>query len=107
VVVCTVPEIADAAAAREQVARSSGADAVDLESGALAGTGRLVGVVRAISDSSDRPLGRLASAAKPDGSTDWRSVAIAFVRHPVSSLRTALAARRALAPLKRAAGVLR
>ena len=106
VVICTAPEVADGPA-RAQVASSSGAGAVDLESGELARTGRLVGVVRAISDSSERPLGRLASAARPDGSTDPRAVAVAFLTQPVASVRTALAARRAVAELRRAAEVLR
>jgi hypothetical protein len=106
VVICTTSEVADGSA-RAEIASSSGAGAVDLESGELARTGRLVGVVRAISDSTDRPLGRLASAARPDGSTDLRAVALAFVTQPVTSVRTALAARRATAQLRRAAEVLR
>jgi hypothetical protein len=106
VVICAASEVADGPA-RAQIASSSGAGAVDLESGELARTGRLVGVVRAISDSSERPLGRLASAARPDGSTDLRAVAVAFLTQPVTSVRTALAARRAVAQLRRAAEVLR
>jgi adenosylhomocysteine nucleosidase len=106
VVVCAASEITDGRA-REAVASSSGADAVDLESGKLAGTGRLIGVVRAISDSSDRPLGQLASAARPDGTTDYRAVARAFVTQPITSVRTVLAARRAIGGLRRAAEVLR
>jgi hypothetical protein len=106
VVICAARSVADGRA-REAVAASSGADAVDLESGELAKTGRLVGVVRAISDSGDRPLGRLASAARADGSTDLRKVALAVVTQPVASIRTALGARRAMGRLRRAAEVLR
>ena len=106
VVVCAATAVADGPA-RAAVATSSGADAVDLESGELARSGRLVGVVRAISDSTERPLGRLAFAARPDGSTDLRAVARAFLTQPVTSVRTALAARRALSRLRRAAEVLR
>jgi hypothetical protein len=106
VVICTAAEVADGPA-RAQIASSSGAGAVDLESGELARTGRLVGVVRAISDSTERPLGRLASAARPDGSTDMRAVAVAFLTQPVTSVRSAFAARRAVAELRRAAEVLR
>jgi adenosylhomocysteine nucleosidase len=106
VVICAVTEVSDGRA-RETVASSSGAGAVDLESGALARSGRLVGVVRAISDSADRPLGRLATAARADGSTDYRAVALAFVRQPVASVRVALAARRAMGRLRRAAEALR
>jgi adenosylhomocysteine nucleosidase len=106
VVICAATEVTDGGA-RETVASSSGAGAVDLESGALAQSGRLVGVVRAISDSADRPLGRLATAARADGSTDYRAVALAFVRQPVTSVRVALAARRAMGGLRRAAEALR
>jgi adenosylhomocysteine nucleosidase len=106
VVICAATEVSDGRG-RETVASSSGAGAVDLESGALARSGRLVGVVRAISDSADRPLGRLATAARPDGSTDYRAVALAFVRQPVTSVRVALAARRAMGGLRRAAEALR
>jgi adenosylhomocysteine nucleosidase len=106
VVVCAASAITDGRA-REAVASSSGAGAVDLESGKLAGTGRLVGVVRAISDSADRPLGRLASAARPDGTTDYRVVLGAFLTQPITSVRTALGARRAIGGLRRAAEVLR
>ena len=106
VVVCAATGVADGRA-REAVASSSGAAAVDLESGELAKTGRLVGVVRAISDSGDRPLGRLATAARADGGTDVRKVALAFLTQPVASIRTALAARHAMARLRRAAEVLR
>jgi adenosylhomocysteine nucleosidase len=107
VVICATAHVADGRLARDAVARSSGADAVDLESGVLATSGRLVGVVRAISDSSDRPLGRLAAAARPDGTTDWRVVARAFVTQPLTSIRVALDARRAAARLERAAEALR
>jgi adenosylhomocysteine nucleosidase len=106
VVICAATEVTDGRA-RETVASSSGAGAVDLESGALARSGRLVGVVRAISDSADRPLGRLATAARADGSTDYRAVTLAFVRQPVTSVRVALAARRAMGGLRRAAEALR
>jgi adenosylhomocysteine nucleosidase len=106
VVVCAATGVADGPA-RAAIATSSGAEAVDLESGELARSGRLVGVVRAISDSTERPLGRLAFAARPDGSTDLRAVARAFLTQPVTSIRTALAARRALSRLRRAAEVLR
>ena len=106
VVICAATEVSDGRA-RETVASSSGAGAVDLESGTLARSGRLVGVVRAISDSADRPLGRLATAARADGSTDYRAVVLAFVRQPVTSVRVALAARRAIGGLRRAAEALR
>ena len=79
---------------------------VDMESGVLASSGRLVGVVRAVSDAADEPVGRLVCAAKADGGTDWRVVARAFLLEPLRSLRTALAARRAFASLRQAASAL-
>jgi hypothetical protein len=107
VIICDAGEAADEPFARDIIAEASGADAVDMESGALAASGRLAGVVRAISDSRDRPLGRLAFAARTDGSTDWRVVAVAFLTHPIMSVRSTLAARRAMARLERAAKALR
>jgi adenosylhomocysteine nucleosidase len=107
VVICDAGEAADEPRARDIIAQASGADAVDMESGALAATGRLAGVVRAVSDSKDRPLGRLAFAARADGSVDRRVVAAAFLIHPVMSVRSMLAARRAMARLEQAARALR
>jgi adenosylhomocysteine nucleosidase len=106
-VVCATPEILDDPASRQALAERTGALVVDMESGALAASGRLTGVVRAISDSHDQPLGPLAFAANVDGSTRWSAVAFAFLFHPVASLRTALSARRAINRLERAAEALR
>jgi nucleoside phosphorylase len=107
VVICAAGEVVDGASERDRLATSTGAHAVDMESGALAASGRLAGVVRAISDSRDQPLGRFALAANVDGSTRWTVVARAFLSHPVASLRTALAARRAIGQLARAAEAMR
>jgi hypothetical protein len=106
-VVCAASDVVDDPASRRALAERTGAVAVDLESGALAASGRLAGVVRAISDSPDQPLSRLAFAANVDGSTKWSAVALAFLLHPVASLRTALSARRAIGGLERAAEALR
>jgi hypothetical protein len=51
-------------------------------------------------------VGRLAHAALPDGRTDRRAVARAFLTEPRTALRAALAARRALASLRAAAAAL-
>jgi hypothetical protein len=107
VVICASDEVVDGSSQRDDLATATGADAVDTESGALAASGRLAGVVRAISDSGHQPLGHLAFAANLDGSTRWTVVARAFLFHPVASLRTALSARRAIARLERAAEALR
>ncbi len=105
-VVCDAGQVVDEAAARRELARESGAAVVDTESAALAATGRLAGVVRAISDTPEQPVGRLAHAAVPDGRTDWGVVVRALVGEPRVTLNTALAARRALASLRVAAVAL-
>ena len=102
-VVCAIDEVANEPEARRSLATRSGASVVDMESGVLASTGRLAGVVRAISDSGDRPVGRLVCAGKADGGTDWKVVARAFATEPVKSIRTARDARKATAALTRAA----
>lgn len=103
-VVCASDSVANEPEARGELAARSGAAVVDMESGVLASTGRLAGVVRAISDSGDQPVGRLVRAGKADGGTDWKIVATAFVTEPVKSVKTARDARRATAALTRAAG---
>ena len=105
-VVCDAGLVVDDPVARRELARESGAVVADTESAALAATGRLAGVVRAISDTPEQPVGRLAGAALPDGRTDRRAVARAFLAEPRATLRTALAARRALASLRAAAAAL-
>jgi adenosylhomocysteine nucleosidase len=106
-VICWSPDgVVNEPDARRALAASSGAVAVDMESGLLAATGRLTGAVRAITDTGARPVGALASAGKADGSTDWKIVAKAFVTEPVSSIRTAQDARKAIRALHRAAEVL-
>jgi len=103
IVLCAADRIVDPALERGALARASGAEAADLESGRLAGTGRLAAVVRAISDTPDRPAGRLAAAGRNDGETDWGVVGRALVRAPLPTVRTALDGRTALAALEAAA----
>jgi adenosylhomocysteine nucleosidase len=106
-VLCWSPDgVVNEPAARRALAASSGAAAVDMESGALAATGRLTGAVRAITDTGARPVGALACAGKADGRTDWKVVAKAFVTEPVSSMRTTQDARKAIRALHRAAEAL-
>jgi hypothetical protein len=102
-VVCASDGVANEPEARRVLAERTGAAVVDMESGVLASTGRLAGVVRAISDSGDQPVGRLVCAGKADGGTDRKVVATAFVTEPVRSIRTARDARKATAALTRAA----
>lgn len=106
-VLCGASRIVDRPEDRTALAARTGAVAVDLESAALARTGRLAGAVRAISDDASLPLGRLARAATPDGRVAWREVVAAFVTQPARSLRSALAARRGIAALERAAASLK
>lgn len=102
-VVCDAGRIVDDPAERHELAELTGAVAVDTESAALAATGRLAGVVRAVSDTPVRPVGRLARGSTPDGATDWRVVVGALVSEPAATVRTARAAGRALASLRHAA----
>lgn len=105
-VVCAAGAVVDGPEARRVLAVRSGAEVVDMESGVLAATGRLAGVVRAISDTPDGPVGRLVAAARPDGATDWSVVARAALLEPLRTIETARHARRAATSLHRAACVL-
>jgi nucleoside phosphorylase len=55
---------------RRRLHLSSGADAVDMESGVLARTGRLAGVVRAISDDVTSSVEGVDTTVHPDGRTN-------------------------------------
>jgi adenosylhomocysteine nucleosidase len=106
-VICWSPHgVVNEPEARRALAESSGAVAVDMESGRLAETGRLAGAVRAVSDTGTRPVGALVSAGKADGGTDWKVVAKAFVTEPRESIRTTRDARKAIRALHRAAEAL-
>jgi nucleoside phosphorylase len=105
-VLCGADRVVDEPGDRARLAERTGAVAVDMESLELAASGRLAGVLRAISDGPERPVGRLAQASKPDGETAWVVVLKALLSEPVRAVRAALAARRALAALERAAASL-
>jgi adenosylhomocysteine nucleosidase len=105
-VVCDAGVVVDDGLERRELARRSGAVAVDMESATLAATGRLAGVVRAVSDTPEQPVGALAHAALPHGGTNWGAVLRAFLAEPRTSLRAALSARSALASLRHAATAL-
>ena len=57
-------------AERARLREASGADAVDMESGALARSGRLAGVVRAISDDAASSLEGIDGTVHSNGRTD-------------------------------------
>src|SRR5947207_11777912 len=78
----------------------TGADAVDMESGALARSGRLVGCLRAISDTPTQRLGGVAEGATADGEVDYLGFLHGFARQPLVTLKAALGARRALKGLE-------
>ena len=85
---------------RLRLHEQTGADVIDLESGVLARTGRLRGVVRAVSDTPDRPLAGVREAARPDGRTDWLGLARALGRGRLRALRRVNDARCALRALE-------
>ncbi|HYY65372.1 MAG TPA: hypothetical protein VE688_12195 [Gaiellaceae bacterium] len=92
--------IIDDPAERARLHESSGADAVDMESGPLARTGRLAGCIRAISDTPDRKLAGLAKGARANGDVDYLGLARGFIRSPLQTARAARDARRALKSLE-------
>jgi hypothetical protein len=93
--------IVDDPAERRRLHVRTGADAVDLESGTLARTGRLRGVLRAVSDTPARPLNGLAGGVTADGGYDWPGLISAFARSPRGFVRSASDARHALGRLAR------
>ena len=87
------------AAERDQLRAASGADAVDMESGTLARSGRLAGVVRAISDDASSAVEGLDTTIHADGRTNVPGLLrwIATQRgDAVRSIRGALRALKAL-----------
>jgi hypothetical protein len=87
------------ASERRRLRESSGADAVDMESGVLAASGRLAGVVRAISDVPASAVEGVDDTVHADGTTDVVGLLrwVAAKRgDAVRSMRDALTALRAL-----------
>ena len=85
---------------RRALHERTGADVVDLESGPLARSGRLAGVLRAVSDTPERRLHGICNAVRPEGRYDWGGLALAFARAPRGFTRAATDARRALKRLE-------
>jgi hypothetical protein len=92
-------EIVDEPGERKHLHERTGADAADLESGPLARTGRLRGVLRAVSDTPERPLHGISDGVTPAGRYDWPGLVRAFAREPRGFSRAASDARRALGRL--------
>ena len=87
------------AAQRDELRAASGADAVDMESGTLARSGRLAGVVRAISDDASSAVEGLDTTIHADGRTNVPGLLrwVATQRgDAVRSIRGALRALKAL-----------
>src|SRR5207244_11937901 len=97
--ILAVDAVVDGAEARRELREQSGADAVDMESGPLARSGRLAGCLRAISDTPSRTPGPLASALGPDGRLAWRGVVRALAS-PRTTARALADVRRALHALE-------
>ena len=104
--VCSAERVIDDPLERGDIARRTGAVAVDMESGPLAASGRLGGIVRAIADGPERPIGRLAHAATEAGGVRWGVVLMSFLIEPRRAVRSARSARKALESLERAARAL-
>ena len=92
--------IVDEPSERARLREQTGADAVDMESGPLARTGRLAGCIRAISDTPERRLGGIARGANSDGSVNVGGLLAGFAREPLVTARAAAGARRALKALE-------
>jgi hypothetical protein len=87
------------AAERRRLREASGADAVDMESGVLAASGRLAGVVRAISDVPSSAVEGVDHTVHADGRTDAFGLVcwVAAKRmDAIHSMRDALTALRRL-----------
>ena len=89
-------EVVDDPAERRRLHELTGADAVDLESGPLARSGRLHGVLRAVSDTPARTLHGICDSVKADGAYDWPGLVRAFASSPRGFVRAASDAKRAL-----------
>ena len=86
-------------AERARLHESSAADAVDMESGVLARTGRLAGVIRAISDDAGTAMEGIGGTVHADGRTDVAGLLrwVAMRRgDAIHAMRDALRALRAL-----------
>lgn len=90
------------AAERRRLREESGADAVDMESGVLARSGRLAGVVRAISDGPGSEVEGVDATVHPDGRTDVAGLLRFIARRRGGAIRSMRDALRALSSLEKA-----
>jgi hypothetical protein len=87
---------------RRRLRETSGADAVDMESGVLARAGRLAGVVRAVSDDAASAVEGVDATVHPDGSTDVAGLLRWVATRRGDALRSMRDALRALRALEQA-----
>jgi hypothetical protein len=92
------------AAERRRLRETSGADAVDMESGVLAASGRLAGVVRAISDVPSSAVEGVDETVHDDGRTDVVGLLRWVATERVDALRSMRDAVTALRALQRRLG---
>lgn len=90
------------AAERARLREASGADAVDMESGVLARSGRLAGVVRAISDDADSSVEGVDGTVHVDGRTNVAGLLRWVATRRGSAVRSMRDALRALKALEEA-----
>jgi adenosylhomocysteine nucleosidase len=91
------------AAERRRLHEASGADAVDMESGVLARSGRLVGVLRVVSDGVESAIEGVDTTVHPDGSTDIAGLLRWVATKRINAVRSMRDAVTALRSLERAA----
>jgi nucleoside phosphorylase len=90
------------AAERDRLRAVSGADAVDMESGTLARSGRLAGVVRAISDDASSTVEGLDTTVHADGRTNVLGLLRWLATQRADAVRSIRGALRALKALEQA-----
>jgi len=90
------------AAERARLREASGADAVDMESGVLARSGRLAGVVRAISDDAASMVEGVDTTVHADGRTNVAGLLRWIATRRGDAFRSMRDALRALKALERA-----
>jgi adenosylhomocysteine nucleosidase len=99
--ILAIDRLIDDPAELRRLHEETGANAIDMESGVLAATGRLRGCVRAISDSPREPLGPVGRLVTPEGRFRAAGLA-ALARHPAAAARALVNIRRALRALSSA-----
>jgi hypothetical protein len=87
---------------RKRLRDTSGADAVDMESGVLARSGRLAGVLRVVSDDTTSAVEGVDETIKDDGRTDVAGLLRWIARRRGDAIRSMKDAVTALKALERA-----